>query len=633
MKLVFASDSFKGTLSSARIGELLEQAARKEFPSAECAVFRIADGGEGTIDAIRAACEGDRVIFSAHDGLMRPVEGEIFIQNGKAFVEAASTCGLTLLDDTERNPLATTSYGVGECIRQALDQGCREVIVGLGGSCTNDGGMGCLRALGVRFFDAEGRELLGCGSDLAHVAQMDECGLHPKVKSASFTIMSDVENPLLGPNGATWVFGRQKGADDAALERLEQGMGRFTEIVGAAHPDVNFDTPGFGAAGGLGMALAVFLGARMRSGIEELLSVVGFDEAVRDADLVVTGEGKLDRQSLQGKAVSGVVSHARRAGVPVAAICGSVALEDRDLHELGLFRAIDISKGQPLDYALTHAEENYLKAAKGLFASLSTESLRAEVLRMSRPTGESKHSAADPGCLPVDQSRMSVEPNRPLGESKHSAAEPSCQSMEQSRMSVEPICMSVEQSCTSTEPSRLSGEPMSLESSSLGIRKATEGDLSRIMEIYATARVFMASHGNPNQWGPTKWPPEALVRQDIAQGKSFVCECGGHIVGVFFFDSGKDIEPTYAHIQDGEWLNDGPYGVVHRVASDGTVKGVGSTCINWAFSQCGHLRIDTHGDNVVMQRLLKKLGFTHCGTIFVEEDDYPRLAFEKVAAE
>ena len=162
------------------------------------------------------------------------------------------------------------------------------------------------------------------------------------------------------------------------------------------------------------------------------------------------------------------------------------------------------------------------------------------------------------------------------------------------------------------------------------IRKSTEGDLPRIMEIYARARRFMAEHGNPNQWGPTNWPPEALIRRDIARGDSYVCVHEGRVAGTFFFIHGKDIEPTYARITDGAWLDDGPYGVVHRIASDGSAKGVGAFCLNWAYARCGHLRIDTHGDNVVMQRLLERLGFTHCGTIYVEEDDYPRLAYEKV---
>ena len=162
------------------------------------------------------------------------------------------------------------------------------------------------------------------------------------------------------------------------------------------------------------------------------------------------------------------------------------------------------------------------------------------------------------------------------------------------------------------------------------IRKSTETDFPRIMEIYAHARTFMAEHGNPNQWGPTSWPPEALIHDDIAKGHSYVCVHGGRVVGTFYFISGKDIEPTYADITDGAWLDDGPYGVVHRIAADGSVKGVGAYCIQWAFDQCGHLRIDTHGDNRVMQRLLEKLGFIHCGTIYVQEDDYPRLAYEKL---
>ena len=151
-----------------------------------------------------------------------------------------------------------------------------------------------------------------------------------------------------------------------------------------------------------------------------------------------------------------------------------------------------------------------------------------------------------------------------------------------------------------------------------------------MLEIYAYARRFMAEHGNPRQWGPTGWPPEALLRQDIAQGRSYVCTHEGRTVGTFFFDCGRDIEPTYADITEGKWLDESPYGVVHRIAGDGSVKGIGAFCINWAYEQCGHLRIDTHGDNRVMQRLVEKLGFVRCGTIHVTEDNDPRLAYEKV---
>ena len=165
------------------------------------------------------------------------------------------------------------------------------------------------------------------------------------------------------------------------------------------------------------------------------------------------------------------------------------------------------------------------------------------------------------------------------------------------------------------------------------IRKSTEQDLARIMEIYACARRFMAEHGNPDQWGATCWPPEGLIRKDIAEGNSYVCVNGaGQVIGTFFFTCGADIEPTYRQITDGKWLDDSPYGVVHRIASDGSEKGVGTFCISWAYGQCGHLRIDTHGDNTVMQNLVRKLGFVHCGTIHVEEDDAPRLAYEKTGS-
>lgn len=162
------------------------------------------------------------------------------------------------------------------------------------------------------------------------------------------------------------------------------------------------------------------------------------------------------------------------------------------------------------------------------------------------------------------------------------------------------------------------------------IRRATPADLLRMMEIYAAARRFMADHGNPNQWGPTHWPPRDLVARDIARQRSYVCVEDGRLVGVFYYEEGDNVEPGYCRIEDGQWRGGSRYGVVHRLASDGSVPGVGSFCLNWAFARCGHLRVDTHGDNVVMQGLLDKLGFVHCGTIYVEEDNYPRLAYEKL---
>ena len=165
----------------------------------------------------------------------------------------------------------------------------------------------------------------------------------------------------------------------------------------------------------------------------------------------------------------------------------------------------------------------------------------------------------------------------------------------------------------------------------MNIRKTTKEDVSRIMEIYAHARKFMAEHGNPDQWGPRKWPPDKLIRKDIEEGYSYVCvDDSGIVVGTFFFKQGIDVDPCYLDITDGNWVGDNNYGVIHRIASDGSQKGIGSYCVNWAYEKCGHLRMDTHGDNVVMQNMLRKLGFVHCGTIYVEEDDAPRLAYEKL---
>ena len=368
MKFVFASDSFKGTLSSALICQLLEQAARESHPDAECVALPIADGGEGTLDAIASTGRGKPVKVGSHDGLMRPIECEILVDGKAAFVETAQPCGLAMLSREERDPMATSSYGVGECIVRALDRGCEHVTIGLGGSCTNDGGMGCLRALGVRFYNCEGDELLGRGADLTSVSSIDISGLHPSTLNAQFSIMGDVRNPLLGPNGATYVFGPQKGGDADTLARLESGMRVYADaVVRALDKRIDFSTPGYGAAGGLGMALSAFLDAKMASGIETLLQWVGFDELIADADLVVTGEGRLDSQSLEGKAVAGVAAHARRKGIPVAAICGSIALGNAELESIGLVAALETAQDRPVEYAIAHAEETYLRAARHLF--------------------------------------------------------------------------------------------------------------------------------------------------------------------------------------------------------------------------------------------------------------------------
>lgn len=372
MKFVFASDSFKGSLTSTQICLLLQEEAARVFPEAECVSVPIADGGEGTLEAIEAlggdACE--RLSIMAHDGIMGPVRCNVLLRGAEAFVEAASTCGLALLSDTDRDPLLTTSFGVGESIGHALFHGCTHITVGLGGSCMNDGGMGCLRALGVRFFDDAGEELMCNGKALERVARIDESGLIPQAREATFTLMCDVTNPLLGEQGATRVFGPQKGADAVAVERLEAGMRHFADVIARTHPCVDFSTPGYGAAGGLGMALSVFLGARMQPGIEVLLEWADFDRTIADADLVVTGEGQLDGQSLDGKAVSGVFLHAKHAGVPVAVLCGTSLLDEDQVRNLGVYRVMQTSAGVALAQAIDRAEDLYRATACKLFEAL-----------------------------------------------------------------------------------------------------------------------------------------------------------------------------------------------------------------------------------------------------------------------
>lgn len=370
MKFVFASDSFKGSLSSTQISSLLESEATAVFPNAECVCLPLADGGEGTVAAIASVRSGEFVPLYVFDALRRPIRRKLFISDNHAFIEAAETCGLGMLAESERNPFATTSNGVGAFISHALFHGCSHITVGLGGSSTNDGGMGCLRALGVRFLDKDGRELSGSGIDLERVAEIDESELYPQVRDVDITVLSDVTNPLLGPSGATHVFAGQKGADRGAIDRLEAGMRNFANVIARTHPDADFDTPGYGAAGGLGMALSVFLGAHIEPGIEAMLQLLEFDKSLEGADLVITGEGRLDAQSLDGKAVSGVVSHAHREGVPVAIICGQADLTDTQIQALDVAHIIQTGAGQSANVAMQNAEDNYRHAARELFDRL-----------------------------------------------------------------------------------------------------------------------------------------------------------------------------------------------------------------------------------------------------------------------
>ncbi|MBR3034712.1 MAG: glycerate kinase, partial [Firmicutes bacterium] len=306
MNFLFASDSFKGSLSSAKTAELLERAAKEVFPDCSCSSVPMADGGEGTAEAVIQAAGGKWVPVTVRGPLGEPVEaGYGLLPGGSAIIEMASASGLVLVDPSLRDPRNTSTFGTGELIAAALKAGCKDVTIAIGGSATNDGGMGCASALGVRFYDANGTLLTGRGDDLARVANIDVSGLLGEAKEARFTVMSDVDNPLLGPDGATFTFGPQKGAVPQIRDELEAGMENYAAVL---KRDLGADTdfPGAGAAGGLGAALKIFLNADMRSGAEAVLDLAGFDALLEQADLVVTGEGRIDWQSSHGKVVSAV---------------------------------------------------------------------------------------------------------------------------------------------------------------------------------------------------------------------------------------------------------------------------------------------------------------------------------------
>lgn len=368
-RFVFASDSLKGTLSSADAARLLGGAAERHFPGCSWVAVPMADGGEGTVDALLAACGGEKIRAVVEDPLSRPVEASYaMLPGGRAVIEMAAASGLTLLAPGEHDPRLTSTYGTGQLVLDALERGARDVTVALGGSATNDGGMGLVRALGARPLDAEGIELAGTGADLGRVARVDPSELSPLVAGASFHTMCDVDNPLVGPEGASLVFGPQKGASPEIARELDDGMRNWAHVLEETF-DRSFNVPGAGAAGGLGAACLAFLGAEPVSGIARVLDLVGFDALLSEADLCVTGEGHADAQTAHGKVVSGVAAACARAGVPCVAVVGGMSAGAAAMPGVAamLPAAID---AMPLEETLARAEELYALAAERLFSLL-----------------------------------------------------------------------------------------------------------------------------------------------------------------------------------------------------------------------------------------------------------------------
>lgn len=325
-KIVVASDSFKGSITSLEIADSVAIAVHRVFHDCEVKKIPIADGGEGTVDALVFAMGGRKISCYVHDPLMRPIKSTYGIlgDNQTAVIEMALASGLTLLSPSERNPLLTTTYGTGELIRDALARGCRKFLIGIGGSATNDAGVGMLQALGFRFLDKNGKELRQGGAMLRQICFVDKSGIAAELKEASFEVACDVDNPLYGEMGAAYVFARQKGADNEMIHLLDDGLRNFANIVAKEEQiDIN-NIPGAGAAGGLGGGLIAFLKAKRKLGIQMVLDALRFEELIKGADLIITGEGKLDWQTCMGKAPYGVLCAGVKSQIPVIAIAGSV---------------------------------------------------------------------------------------------------------------------------------------------------------------------------------------------------------------------------------------------------------------------------------------------------------------------
>ncbi|MGI6028181.1 MAG: glycerate kinase [Candidatus Heteroscillospira sp.] len=365
MKFLFAPDSFKGSLSSKDIIRLLTEEAEKIFPGCECVSVPMADGGEGTMEVLVDINNGKFVTVPVKGPLFEDVDAVYgVLDENTAIIEMAAASGLPMVPNDKRDPMNTTTYGTGELIRHALDAGYRNIIIGVGGSATNDGGIGCMGALGVKFLDKNGQEVYLGGKGLAEIADIDVSGLHPAAKDTKFTVMCDVTFPLLGPKGATYVFGPQKGADEARLVALEAGMENYVNVINAKFGEYIGDKPSTGAAGGLSAALMVFLKAQLQSGIDTVLQLSDFDKKLEGVDVVISGEGRADHQSANGKVLYGVGTSAMKRGIPAIAIVGSMLPGAESLYDCGITSIIPTVNGiMKLDDAIANAEELFRGAA------------------------------------------------------------------------------------------------------------------------------------------------------------------------------------------------------------------------------------------------------------------------------
>jgi len=346
MKIVVAPDSFKGSLTAIEVSDAIEKGIREVFPEAEIIKIPMADGGDGTVECLVNAT-GGKIL---EEKVIGPLGNEVWAFYGilgdrkTAIVEMAAASGLTLVPENKRDPLITTTYGTGQLIKAALNQGCRKMIIGIGGSATNDGGAGMVQALGTKLLDKDGEEIGFGGGELKKIVKIDISCMDKRLSDIKVLAASDVNNPLCGPQGASRIYGPQKGATPEIIEELDESLAYFAELIKRdLHKDIK-DIPGAGAAGGLGASLIAFLNAEFRPGIEIMIEAVKLEQAIKDADLVITGEGKIDSQTIYGKAPIGVAKIAKKHNIPVVAVAAIIEEDSRIFQSYGIDTLIKVSE-------------------------------------------------------------------------------------------------------------------------------------------------------------------------------------------------------------------------------------------------------------------------------------------------
>lgn len=384
MKIVIAPQAFKGSLSATGVATAMALGLRRVLPNAEIIQLPLADGGEGTVETLVLATGGRRVTAIVSGPLGDPVEAEWgILGDGTAIIETAAASGIGRLPADRLNPLLTSSYGTGQLIREALETGCTEIIVGLGGSATNDAGAGIAQALGASLLDEHGEELPRGGAALSNLRHIDVSAMDKRLASVRVVVACDVTNPLLGSNGASWIYGPQKGATTAMCRQLDDALANFAVIAARDLGLEVADIPGAGAAGGLGAGLTAFLDATLVPGVDIICDAVKLTGHLKGADLVLTGEGRLDDQTLSGKTIAGVACRAQALGIPVIAIAGQVPGDMAELYRLGISAALSIAPG-PITL------QEALRDAAPLIADATERAIRLVLIE-------------PPGSLPSDR--------------------------------------------------------------------------------------------------------------------------------------------------------------------------------------------------------------------------------------